>query len=379
MIDFRYHLVSLIAVFLALAVGIVLGAGPLRDTIGDTLTGQVQDLRADRERLRSELEAAEVNVTERTTYLEASAPVLLEDVLTDQRVAIVTLPGTVGDDVENLRDRLGQSGAEVVGEVAVTEAWTDPETESFRQTFAGQLLGYLDPAPADDAGTETIFGHALGHALTDSEGEDALSSDAATLLDLLTSAEAPLVTLTAEPSAPADATVLVGPRPAEVPDEEADPDEAEAAARVLAAHVDLAEALAATGRGSVTVGSAVTDLDLVTALRADETAAGTVTTVDSVSEITAAISGPLAVAVAISGSVNAYGFQTGAEEPVPPRVDISPEPVGPTEEETADGAETEPADGETSGAEPADGETAADGGAAAAGEPATGEQADGAA
>ena len=38
MIDFRYHLVSLVSVFLALAVGIVLGAGPLKDPISDGLT-----------------------------------------------------------------------------------------------------------------------------------------------------------------------------------------------------------------------------------------------------------------------------------------------------------------------------------------------------
>ena len=43
-IDFRYHIVSLISVFLALAVGIALGAGPLKETIGDTLTGQVEQL-----------------------------------------------------------------------------------------------------------------------------------------------------------------------------------------------------------------------------------------------------------------------------------------------------------------------------------------------
>lgn len=51
MIDFRYHLVSLVAVFLALAVGIILGAGPLADPIGDTLTGQVDKLREDRNQL----------------------------------------------------------------------------------------------------------------------------------------------------------------------------------------------------------------------------------------------------------------------------------------------------------------------------------------
>ena len=47
MIDFRYHLVSLISVFLALAVGIVLGAGPLRESLGDQLAGQVEQLRTE--------------------------------------------------------------------------------------------------------------------------------------------------------------------------------------------------------------------------------------------------------------------------------------------------------------------------------------------
>ena len=47
MIDFRYHLVSLISVFLALAVGVVLGAGPLQNSLGTALNDQVTSLRAD--------------------------------------------------------------------------------------------------------------------------------------------------------------------------------------------------------------------------------------------------------------------------------------------------------------------------------------------
>ena len=35
-IDFRYHLVSIVSIFLALAVGIVLGAGPLKEDLGNT-------------------------------------------------------------------------------------------------------------------------------------------------------------------------------------------------------------------------------------------------------------------------------------------------------------------------------------------------------
>lgn len=350
MIDFRYHLVSLIAVFLALAVGIVLGAGPLRDTIGDTLTGQVQDLRADRERLRGELEATELDVTERTTYLEQSAGVLLENTLTDQRVTVVTLPGTSPDDVKAVRDRLAQAGAQVDGEVAVTDAWTDPDNRSFRQTFAGQLLGYLQPAPAADAPAETIFALALGHALTGAAADGKRTEDAATLMDLLTSADAPLVTLTAEPTAPADATVLVGPRPAAPPAESTPKEQTDAARVVLDSYVRLAEGLATTGP-SVTVGAAVSDLDLVSAVRRGDVA-GRVTTVDSVGEITAALSTPLATAVALSGGQDHYGFQSGATEPVPPRVALptsAPDaPADATADATAEG-EAAPADATTEG------------------------------
>ncbi len=56
MIDFRYHLVSLISVFLALAVGIVLGAGPLRDTLGDQLSGQVEQLRTEQDTRRGQVD-----------------------------------------------------------------------------------------------------------------------------------------------------------------------------------------------------------------------------------------------------------------------------------------------------------------------------------
>ena len=48
MIDFRYHLVSLISVFLALAVGVVLGAGPLQNSLGTALNDQVTSLRENR-------------------------------------------------------------------------------------------------------------------------------------------------------------------------------------------------------------------------------------------------------------------------------------------------------------------------------------------
>ena len=58
MIDFRYHLVSLASVLIALAVGIVLGAGPLKEGISESLNQQVTSLRTEKSALRAELDAA---------------------------------------------------------------------------------------------------------------------------------------------------------------------------------------------------------------------------------------------------------------------------------------------------------------------------------
>jgi len=57
-IDFRYHLVSIVSIFLALAVGIVLGAGPLQGSIGTQLTDQVGTLRQEKDTLRGQLDDA---------------------------------------------------------------------------------------------------------------------------------------------------------------------------------------------------------------------------------------------------------------------------------------------------------------------------------
>ena len=64
MVDFRYHLVSLIAVFLALACGIVLGAGPLREAIGDTVSGRNAELTAQNAQLPNNAQVGQEFVLE---------------------------------------------------------------------------------------------------------------------------------------------------------------------------------------------------------------------------------------------------------------------------------------------------------------------------
>ncbi len=70
MIDFRYHLVSIVSIFLALAVGIVLGAGPLKEDLGNTLTHELTQLRQDKTDLRADLTAAQRGIGARDTWAE---------------------------------------------------------------------------------------------------------------------------------------------------------------------------------------------------------------------------------------------------------------------------------------------------------------------
>ena len=355
MIDFRYHLVSLIAVFLALALGILLGAGPLNQTIGDQLTGQVEDLREASDRLRTDLEVSQTEVANRDAFIDETASVVLGSRLEARTVAVVSLPGAVDDDVADIRLRLEQAGAVVSGEVEITEAWTDPATAAFRSSFAGQLLGYLDPAPGDDASPGVILGTALGQGLTGSDVEGALTSDAQTLLELLSSADEPLVEVVDEPTEAAHATVLVGPRTQgddSTPEEESTEEDTSDREDRLAVETALAVGLATTGEGSVVSGSAATDLDLVTAIRSS--VASSVATVDSVGDVAGRVSVPLALAEVISGTIDHYGFAADASNEVPAAVYLAPPaPPEPDPEPTAgaiDGTgEGEDEDAETTG------------------------------
>ena len=71
-IDFRYHLVSLASVLIALAVGIVLGAGPLNSGILESVNNEVKTLRADKADLRTQLDAVTNSVDLHRSFEETS-------------------------------------------------------------------------------------------------------------------------------------------------------------------------------------------------------------------------------------------------------------------------------------------------------------------
>src|ERR1700712_5457371 len=89
MIDFRYHLVSLIAVFLAVALGIVIGTTQLNGPLTDNLQGQVTALQGDKRSLEDQTKVLQTQLDNVGTFEEAVGPTLVQNTLTGRSVVFV--------------------------------------------------------------------------------------------------------------------------------------------------------------------------------------------------------------------------------------------------------------------------------------------------
>lgn len=329
MIDFRYHLVSLISVFMALAVGVVLGAGPLQNSLGTTLNDQVNQLRQARQETQTRLETTEQAVNERDEYITQSSAVLLPGVLEGKGVALVLLPEADEQDVQAVTKQIQVAGGAVTAKAELTTSWVELSRQGFRSTYASQLATYLPQAPTGEG--NQVLGQGLGHALTH-EGEQAT-----TLLDLLTASDNPLVRLDPKPTAPAELVLVVGPRSKDEPGAQTAP------ATPDTDHKQWVEAVSglATQATTVVVGEAVSETGVVTMLRG---ASAKVTTVDSVGQVSASVSAVLALRSTTLGTVAAYGFDTGADTVMPP-VPATSAQGAPVQEQEPQEAPTQEAEG----------------------------------
>ena len=158
MISFRYHIVSIVSVFLALAVGVALGGGPLKGEVDNTLVEQVK---ADRERkaeLQSEIAALQTANGFTDEFAQTIAPGLVGQTLRGRAVNLVVLPGAQQAEVAAMSDMITTAGGAVGGTVRVGEALLAVENKQLVDELATQLLdGASDvTVPSDASGYESV-------------------------------------------------------------------------------------------------------------------------------------------------------------------------------------------------------------------------------
>ena len=142
MINFRYHLVSIVAVFLALGIGIIMGTAVIDRAVVDRLERQqdglrkdIDDVRSENSTLRSELKD-ERDVAQKLA--DEGSQVLLDGSLTGTPVLVVGVRGVETDGLDDLLALLTRAKADYRGTIWLKDRFTlDGDNE--RSDLAGAL------------------------------------------------------------------------------------------------------------------------------------------------------------------------------------------------------------------------------------------------
>jgi outer membrane murein-binding lipoprotein Lpp len=298
----RYHAVSLAAVFLALAVGVLLGASGVSDRLltavavdRDDLAVQVQQLTAERERLAGAQRAAD-------EFAARTGGATVRAALGGQSVVLVTI-GADPADRDAVAALVRAAGATYTGEVALTEAVADPARAAQLRELTASLLptGAQLPVAAD---TGSLAGGLLGGVLVAPGGRAQVTPDqAGAVLGGLSAAG-----FVRPGPVPAPANLVVVLTGGTL--DGVDAAESAGVTARLAAQLDRA------GGGAVLAGRAgsADATGAVGAARAEAGIAEAVSTIDDVQSGTGRISAVLALREQLEGRAGRYGTAGSARD-----------------------------------------------------------------
>ena len=175
MINFRFHLVSLVAVFLALALGVVMGSTVIDRAIVDRLSSQIDSVkkRADNKALRDQVKGLE-------TFIAQSQPQVTARRLNQVPVTIVAVRGVPAEDVKGAADILRSAGALVPGVLWIEDGFSSPDPGA--RTKLVEAMGDTGLATDD---LRQVALEALGHRLAAGPRVAAVSTNPANGLDTL--------------------------------------------------------------------------------------------------------------------------------------------------------------------------------------------------
>ena len=313
MVDFRYHLVSIIAVFLALAVGIVVGTAALNGPIVDSLRSNINRLSDDKRDLEQDVQQLQGEVGAADDFADTVGPDLLAGALADERVLLVTTDGVPDGLVEQLRPVLESAGASVTGRLDVGTALADPENRA----LVDDLVAEVVPAGVDLPDGEPVERAAAELAAALTTGPDAEEVDAGEAQAVVSAfQEADLLAFEGETDTLTTATLVVvigGPAPDG--EEGLTVEQQQQLETVLV----LAQAFDDRSRGVVVTGPAgsADEGGLVAALRGQSTTAADVSSVDNVDRGLGRVAVVRALDEQGEGRAGQYGSGGGATGPLP--------------------------------------------------------------
>jgi hypothetical protein len=308
LIDFRYHLISLIAVFLALGLGILMGSVVLSDRYVQRLEGRVEDFEGELDARREEVAELHDRVDALQAFGLESEPRLVEDALLGEELVAFNLYDSEGDVLEDIAATVESAGGTLVSTITLTDRFSSDEAEEWQEVAS--LLGTSSTDPdelrvaaasrlgqraASAAGSRVVGGSPSSNAQRLDAFVQALEDEG--YLGISTSAESPV---------PAGASFLVfGGAPEEAPEQ------------AIEVGVALTEGLVVREQAVMVTEPTTSTWDFVRAVREHESLGAVVATVDNADTIPGRVAITLGLDLAIEGVLGHYGVSDGAASILP--------------------------------------------------------------
>jgi hypothetical protein len=139
-IDFRYHIVSIVAIFFALGAGVVLGAGPLKGTGSEIVASQAERDRQQLADTRQQLSDLKALDKYRDDYVAKVTAGLTDGKLTGKKIVVVTMPNADNDLTNTIQDELEKAGGQVTTKVALDAKLFDAGQRQLVESLVTQLV-----------------------------------------------------------------------------------------------------------------------------------------------------------------------------------------------------------------------------------------------
>ena len=323
MIDFRYHLVSIVAVFLALAIGIVLGSTELQGPAYNFLDRTTAKLQNQLDQATAQRDAAQQQNAQDDLYAQAVEPAVLRNLLTGQRLLIVTEPGAQSSVVSGISTAANDAGASVTGQINLAPKFFDTSgttQDSLNQTTLAVAQG--DGLTLDTSATyqqqaaqliaSEILAKSTGSSSSASSGSQSAGDQATNAGTMLQAyAQSQFLSITGQPGSPATLAIVVTPQnaPSDGSADQLD--------QVL---VPLVQELAAKSGATVVVGSSAgSGAGSPIALLRSNNVSSQVSTVDDADLVSGQTVAIQALAAQLAtGKAGSYGFASNGATAVAP-------------------------------------------------------------
>lgn len=303
MIDFRYHLVSIVAIFLALSVGIVLGTTLLEDPVIKASEGLANQLREGNNELRDQVDTLKGREAVNDAFVVADTPRLVQDALVGKHVVLIEAPGATASVREATQQVIEAAGATVTGRIALTERYADPAQTGFVDKLAIGAKAAETVFAVEDTAYDKAAEVLAGAIVTSDSAQVGKEHPAgAGILDAFQ--RGGLLTVTDEPAKRAELALMIAPAEAYT---------GETATAQANALVALALGLDEAGQGTVLAGTqlSTTAGGALAALREDAAFTEKVSGVDTADMPSGRVVVVYALREQLAGLAGQYGTGSG--------------------------------------------------------------------